>query len=229
MSVNIIRDKIELLREKIAEAAISIGGSEEKIIIVAVSKGREVAAIQYVLSEGITHFGENYLQDALPKLEALKNRGITWHFLGHVQRNKLHKICNYFNWIHSIDRLAIANKLSKLKSEGVILPPILVEVKFRQYPTTYGVLPENIEALIEEGFIPNGVQIEGLMTMAPRMENPEDVRPIFRALRSLAEKIRAKNYPEVSMKHLSMGMTDDFTVAIQEGATMIRIGRGIFG
>lgn len=227
MLVN-IKNNIDVIMEQVAKASLSAGRNEKEITIIAVTKGKDVRYIKEALAGGIVDFGENYLQDAIPKIKVLENQNMKWHFIGAVQRNKLRKISDSFHFIHSIDKFSIIKQLTLLKNEGVQIPPFLIEVQYRKSENTNGVLPEKLEFFIEN-IISSGLSVHGLMTMAPITSSPIEARSVFKSLKLLAEKIESQKYPGVKMNHLSMGMTNDFTIAIQEGATMIRIGRGIFG
>ena len=223
-----IRKKIEIIREQVAHVAASVGRHEKEIKIIAATKGKDVSAIKEALESGIVDYGENYLQDAVPKIKTIGNSNVAWHFIGAVQRNKLRKISEFFNWIHSVDKFSVVKQLALLKQEGSKIPPFLIEVQYRTSENTHGVLPDKLEPFIEY-IVSLGLSVHGLMTMAPLTFSLEKARHIFKLLKLLAEKIESKKYPGVTMNNLSMGMTNDFAVAIQEGATMIRIGQGIFG
>lgn len=223
-----IKNKIEIIREQVAYAATSVGRCEKEIKIIAVTKGKDVSTIKEALAGGIVDCGENYLQDAVPKIKTIENSNVNWHFIGAVQRNKLRKISEFFNWIHSADKFSVVKQLALLKQEGVKIPPFLIEVQYGTSENTHGILPDKLESFIEY-IVSLGLSVYGLMTMAPLTFSLEEARHVFKSLRLLAEKMESKKYPGVSMNHLSMGMTNDYVIAIQEGATMIRIGRGIFG
>lgn len=231
--MGIIKDNLELLYKQIEKAAVSVGRIPNDIQVVAVTKGRSIDMIQEAFEAGIVNFGENYLQEALPKiaaLQSLKSCNILWHFLGNIQSNKTNKICGNFQWIHSLTRISSIKEIVKYRDKHEILPKFLIEVKLSNVnEEKQGILPKDLELLCEKYIVPSSIPVIGLMTMAGDTANTEEIRLIFRTLRQLAEKVTKKRYPGVEMKHLSMGMSNDFFIAIQEGATIIRIGRGIFG
>lgn len=219
--------RVARLRERVARAAAAVGRSPEEIGVIAVTKGRSLDEIAEARVAGLSHFGENYFQEARAKRSAALE-GAVWHFLGRVQRNKLQRICASFAWLHGVDRPALVEALARLSDRGETLPKLLVEVRFVPGEERPGISPDRLDRFIEEIVVPRQIPVVGLMTMAPPGSSDE-ARSIFRRLRALAERLAARRLPGVTMADLSMGMSDDFEAAIQEGATMIRIGRGVFG
>jgi pyridoxal phosphate enzyme (YggS family) len=208
------------IERRIAAACASAERSPEEVTLVAVTKTVDVTAIEAAFRAGIRHFGENRVQEAQPKIERLGalRPDVTWHMVGHLQTNKAKTAVDIFDIIQSVDTLRLAEALSR-RSERKL--PILVEVNVGGEESKSGVPPSEVdEAVRQIARLPN-IEVAGLMTMAPWVDDPEEVRPIFRRLRQLGE--------DLGLAHLSMGMTDDYEVAIEEGATMVRIGRAIFG
>jgi pyridoxal phosphate enzyme (YggS family) len=190
------------------------------VTLVAVTKTVDAAAIETAFNSGIRDFGESRVQEAKPKIEQLQRLkpGITWHMLGHLQTNKAKTAADIFDIIHSVDSLKLAETLNDCSPKRL---PILIQVNISAEATKGGFqLPEVKDAVKQIGRLPN-LEIQGLMTIAPWVDNAEEVRPIFRQMRQLRDALE--------LRHLSMGMSDDFEVAIEEGATLVRIGRAIFG
>lgn len=210
---------LEKVRERMARAAARVGRSPEEVTLVAVSKIVEVARIREALALGITHMGENRVQEAQPKIEALAAQGLrpTWHMVGHLQTNKAKAALRLFGMIQSVDSLHLAQSLSRLATSPF---PILVEVNVAGEATKGGFQPQEMAEVVEKiRALPN-LEVLGLMTVAPLVADPEEARPLFRSLRQMGQRL--------GLRHLSMGMTEDFEVAIEEGATIVRIGRAIF-
>jgi len=215
-----IEDNIRNVEQRIAGACERAGRSPEEVTLVAVTKTVEPPAIEAAFNAGIRNFGENRVQEAKSKLEPLKDfrPRMTWHMVGHIQTNKAKTALAIFDIIHSVDSLRLAKILNE-HSEAKL--PVLIEVNVAAETTKNGFLLHEVdEAVREIGRLPK-LELQGLMTVAPLISDAEEVRPVFRRLRYLGKAL--------GLKHLSMGMTDDFEVAIEEGATMVRIGRLIFG
>lgn len=208
------------VRERMARACRRAGRDPASVTLVAVSKGQPAEAIAAAREAGIRHFGENRIQEAIPKIEQATGAGVeaTWHLVGHLQSNKARAAANAFDVIHSVDS---ARLLRRLDAAAPAPRDVLLQVNVAAEPQKEGVAPEEVEGLVAAARGAANLRVRGLMTIAPMAGDPEDVRPVFRALRLLAERF---NLPE-----LSMGMTDDFEVAIEEGATLVRVGRAIFG
>jgi hypothetical protein len=214
--------------ERVARAAERAGRNPDDVIIVGASKLVEVARIEQAIAAGLRHVGENYVQEAKPKIESIGSR-VTWHFIGHLQTNKARDAVRLFDVIHSLDRLELAKELNKRAVAIGKVIDVFVEVNIAGEETKSGVAPHEVEALIRQtAELPN-LRVRGLMTMPPPFDDPEKSRPYFRALRTLKEELTQKNISNVELSHLSMGMTADFEVAIEEGATIVRVGTGIFG
>ncbi len=215
-----IEHNVQELQRRIAGACERVGRSPDEVTLVVVTKTIEVPAIEAAFHAGIRNFGENRVQEARPKIEQLASlrAHLTWHMVGHLQTNKAKTAVDFFDIIHSVDSLRLAEALSRRSQKRL---PVLIEVNVAAEATKSGfTLPEVDEAVKRIGRLPN-LEIEGLMTIAPWVSDAEEVRPVFRRLRQLGDAL--------GLRHLSMGMTDDFEVAIEEGATLVRIGRAIFG
>lgn len=219
---------IAALRQRIAIAAEKSGRKPEEIEIIAVTKTVDVPRIREAMAEGITSLGENRVQELTAKYEEVGPEA-NWHLIGHLQTNKVKYIIDKVTLVHSLDRMSLAKELNKRAVAASRVVPVLVQVNIAEEETKFGLHEDEVIPFIEEVRSMPGMKIQGLMTIAPFTEEPETVRPVFRALKELAEKIKGLNFPEVEMRYLSMGMTNDFEVAIEEGANMIRVGSGIFG
>jgi len=217
MPVTTIAERIALVRERVARAAERAGRSPADVTIVAVSKSFPAQAIEEAAAAGIAHIGENRVQEAIAKIPSLRHLTVTWHMLGHLQTNKAKTALELFDIIQSMDSLRLAQALSRRAERPI---PVLLEVNVAGEASKFGLSPpEVLQAAETVGRLPH-LNVCGLMTIAPLVSDPEEVRPVFRELRRLRDAL--------GLAELSMGMTDDFEVAIEEGATMVRIGRAIF-
>lgn len=212
----------------IEQAAERAGRNYNEITLVAVSKTKPLELIKAAHTLGVTHFGENRVQEALSKIEDFHPQDVSWHMIGHVQSNKANRVARAFDCVHSVDSLHIAQALDRHAAERERRQPILLQVNIAGEASKEGMTPQETPALARQIAALPGLEIQGLMTIAPLVQNPEEVRPVFRALRAMRDRLRDE-LPDCSWQHLSMGMTDDYTVAIEEGATIVRIGRAIFG
>src|SRR5712691_3163928 len=216
------------VRSTIAEAARRVGRSPDEIILVAVSKTFPTSFVKIAYNLGGTNFGENRVQDALPKIAEFHPQEVRWHMIGHVQSNKASKVVDAFDYVQSVNSLHLAQVLNRYAGERGKRLPVLLEINVSGEESKEGVpiaeAPELARSLVA---LPH-LEVQGLMTMAPLVQDPEEVRPIFRSLRALRDQLRVE-LPQCSWQHLSMGMTDDYSIAIEEGATIVRIGRAIFG
>lgn len=223
-----IEANIENIRQRIAAAAARANRNPSGIRLMAVSKTVEPQRIRRALDAGISLLGENYVQEAREKIPTV-GRSAEWHMIGHLQTNKAKYVVHLFDWIHSVDRLDLARELDKRAGQHNRLLNVLVEVNVSGEASKNGAPPSGVLELVRQiSTLPN-LTVRGLMTMPPYSDNPENSRPYFQALRRLRDEINAAAVPNVRMDELSMGMTDDFEVAIEEGATIIRVGRAIFG
>ena len=198
------------------------------IQVVAATKLRKVEEIKQAIEAGIRIVGENYVQEAEDKFRVI-GRVVQWHFIGHLQKNKVKRAVEIFDMIQTLDSFKIAQEIDKVCRLRNKVMPVLIEVNCAREKQKFGVLPEQTESLIKEIRQLENMKILGLMTMGPFLENPEELRGYFRETRQLFERIKSLNLPGVEMRYLSMGMSDSYQIAIQEGANLIRIGTVIFG
>lgn len=220
--MNTIEDGIQRVREKIAGACARAGRSEKDVRLVAVTKGVDVARIRIAFSCGVQDFGENYIQEAKGKIEDF-GEGPDWHMIGHIQTNKVKYIPRLFGYVHSVDRWEILESLEKFGKPM----KVLFELNLSGEKSKHGTQEDNLIKMLEKMHILQNMEPIGLMTMAPYVDNSEEVRDIFSTLRRIMEK--ANREFSLNMRELSMGMSSDFEVAIEEGATMVRVGTAIFG
>lgn len=222
-----IGHNLEKVRERIARACLRAGRNPAEVRLVAVTKTVPVDRIKEAMECGQQLFGENYVQEALPKIREL-GPGIEWHFIGHLQSNKARQVVGKFQMIQTLDRASLARELDKRVMENNILE-VLVQVNVAGEQSKSGVAPVGLESLLEEVAELKGLKICGLMTIPPLSEDPEQARPYFRKLRELRDRYRTQLGPPHSLEELSMGMTGDLEVAVEEGATIVRVGTAIFG
>jgi pyridoxal phosphate enzyme (YggS family) len=213
-----IKENVNTLLEELPDGVELVGAA----------KGRTAREIEEAIDAGLKIVGENYIQEAM-RVQKSVNKDVEWHFIGHLQRNKVKKAMGIFDMIESLDSLRLAEEIDKRCRKIGKVMPVLVEVNSGREKQKFGVLPEDVEELVKEiSSLPN-IKIMGLMTMGPRFGNPEDSRPYFIETRGVFEKIKRLNLPNVEMRVLSMGMTNSYRVALEEGANMVRIGTKIFG
>jgi len=216
------------VRAQITAAAQRAGRNSEEITLVAVSKTKPLELIQIAYNLGVTHFGENRIQEALSKVAVFSPPNIAWHMIGHLQTNKAGKASSAFACIHSVDSLHLAKLLNRHAERAGIRQAILLQVNISGELSKEGMTVEETLPLARQIVALPHLDVQGLMTIAPLLNDAEEVRPVFRALRHLHGQLRHE-IPANAWPHLSMGMTDDFQVAIEEGATIVRVGRAIFG
>jgi pyridoxal phosphate enzyme (YggS family) len=200
----------------------------EGVTLLAAAKERSADEISKAIRAGITIIGENYLQDALRVINKVKEKA-QWHFIGHLQTNKVKKVIDIFDLIESVDSLKLAKEIERCCMRRDKVMPVLIEVNSGEEDQKNGVAPMDVEKLAREIFALNYIKIMGLMTMGPRFGDPEQARPYFRKTREIFEQIRDLRLPNVEMRWLSMGMTNSYKVAIEEGANLVRVGTKIFG
>lgn len=223
-----IRENLNTVESKIAEACRRSGRERDSVRLIAVSKTKPVSMLQEAYDLGCRDFGENKVQELVEKYEQLP-KDIRWHMIGHLQRNKVKYIVDKVAMIHSVDSLRLAEEISKEALKKNVTVPILVEVNVAGEESKFGVSPSETTALVEEiAKLPN-IIVKGLMTIAPYTDHPEENRLYFANLKQIYVDIIQKNIDNVCMGELSMGMTGDYEIAVEEGATYIRVGTGIFG
>lgn len=223
-----IASNLHIVRDKVSQAALKVGRNPEDIQIIAVTKTVDIPQMEEAIAAGITAVGENRVQEITKKYPLLKEK-VDWHLIGHLQTNKVKYIIDKVRLIHSLDRFSLVKEISKRAQQQGIVMPVLVQVNVAEEESKFGLKVEEVIPFLKDIVGIKGLKILGLMTMAPFVEDAEEVRYVFRDLRNLAEKITKEAIPGVEMKHLSMGMTNDYEVAVEEGATLIRVGTGIFG
>jgi len=223
-----VKDNLETTNKKIKETALKVNRDPQEIKLVAVTKTATLEQIKEAINEGVKIIGENKVQEAKKKYQVLTTE-VKWHLIGHLQTNKVKYAVEIFDLIHSVDSIKLAKEIDKRSVQFKKTIDVLIEVNISGEETKYGYNPEKIEVFLKEISEFSGIRVRGLMTIAPISKNKQEVRPYFRRLRELSERIRDKNIKNIKMDYLSMGMTDDFEIAIEEGANMVRIGRGIFG
>jgi pyridoxal phosphate enzyme (YggS family) len=200
----------------------------KEITLVAAAKSRTPEEVKAVISAGVTCVGHNYVQEA-ERMILTVGHDVQWHMIGHLQRNKAKKAVQFFDMIETVDSLRLAVKLDRYCAAVGKVMPVLVEINSGREARKTGVLPEEVDDLVRRLSDLPSIQVQGLMTMGPRFGNPEDARPYFHATRTAFERLATLNLPNVSMRTLSMGMSNSYLVAIEEGANMVRIGSEIFG
>ena len=223
-----LKENLAVVEAKIVKACENSGRQRDDVTLIAVSKTKPVETLKEAYDLGVRVFGENKVQELTDKYEALP-KDIQWHMIGHLQRNKVKYIIDKVALIHSVDSIRLAETIEKEAAKHNITANILIEVNVAKEESKFGLMPEELDELIDKIKDFNHIQVKGLMTIAPFVENPETNREIFRSLRKLSVDISNKNVDNVNVSILSMGMTNDYTVAVEEGATMVRVGTGIFG
>ncbi len=226
-----IQAQLEHVRAQIAASCRKAGRREQEVTLIAVSKTYPPAAIAEAINCGQLVFGENKVQELTDKIACFSehNPPLSWHLIGHLQRNKVKYIIGKTTLIHSVDSLRLAQQIEQLSAAQNLISDILLEINVAGEETKFGLSPAEAEPLLRQLSLMPHLRVRGLMTIAPFVENPEDNRPIFRELHELLVDINTKNIDNIAMDTLSMGMTNDYSVAIEEGATMVRVGTGIFG
>lgn len=220
-----INERLTSIREKISEAAVKGGYDPGDVKLVAVTKNVSTGVINEAVKTGITDLGENRLQEALPKIAGLPE-DINWHFIGYLQTNKVKDVIDNFSLIHSLDRWKLAQALEKRAQQTDTDVAALVQINTSGEETKYGLAPEELEDFLTDIKELKRVKVKGLMSMAPFTEDPEETRPYFRMLRDLKEKTEI---PGIELRYLSMGMTNDYHIAVEEGANIVRVGTALFG
>lgn len=222
-----VKDNIEQIHQKISSACERAERSPEDISIVAVTKYVSVQRAEEAVEAGIEHLGENRLEGALEKYEVLGNKA-HWHFIGNLQTRKVKEMIHAYQYIHSLDRVSLAKELNKRSEDGQIIQ-CFVQVNVSGEETKSGLAPEEVLDFIKSLDKFPAVRVIGLMTMAPYADDPESVRPVFRELRTLRDQVAAEKMEHAPCRELSMGMSNDFEIAIEEGATFIRLGTSLVG
>ena len=223
-----IAGNLEIIRQRVANAALDAGRDPASVRLVAVSKTKPASAIAEAFRCGQTIFGENYVQELVAKAAELPE-AISWHFIGHLQSNKVRQIAGLVDMIHSVDTLSLAREINRQWGALGKLCDILIQVNISHEATKGGTTSEQLLELVNGVAALPHLRIKGLMTMPPFFDDPEGARPFFAALRVLAREVEKEEIPGVEMRELSMGMSGDFEAAIGEGATLVRVGSALFG
>ncbi len=223
-----LTENLMSVEKRIEEACKRANRAREEVTLIAVSKTKPVSMLEVIYNEGIRDFGENKVQELTEKYEQLPE-DVKWHMIGHLQRNKVKYIVDKVKLIHSVDSVRLAESIEQEAAKKNVEVDILIEVNVAEEDSKFGLKVDEVLPLIETISAFPHIHIKGLMTIAPYVENPEENRPVFARLRKLSVDIAKKNIDNVSVDILSMGMTNDYEVAIEEGATIVRVGTGIFG
>jgi pyridoxal phosphate enzyme (YggS family) len=224
-----MKERLESLLDRIRQAALACGRDPRSVRLVAVSKTVSAERVRQAVAAGVDTLGENYIQEARGKIDALAALPVAWHFIGHLQTNKAKYAVRLFELIHTVDTLKLATELDRQAAKAGKTQRVLVQVNVSGEATKSGASEVEAGRLVAEIAKLPHLSLEGLMTMPPFFDQPEKARPYFRDLRRLRDEIRQRDLPGVDLRKLSMGMTGDFEVAIAEGATLVRIGTAIFG
>ncbi|MCH8312373.1 MAG: YggS family pyridoxal phosphate-dependent enzyme [Nitrospinae bacterium] len=224
-----ISANLEWVKSRIAEAASKAGSPPETIRLVAVSKTVSVEKIIEAHEAGAELFGENRVQEALEKIERLGQDGPNWHFIGHLQKNKVNQLLGRFDLIHSVDSAALAQVINEKSLARNLITPVLIQVNVSGEASKFGMAPNELESALRALSKLVAVRVEGLMTIPPYAPDPEKSRNVFARLRELRDQMDELGMEGICLKELSMGMSNDFAVAIEEGATLVRVGSAIFG
>ncbi|MEJ2067833.1 MAG: YggS family pyridoxal phosphate-dependent enzyme [Deltaproteobacteria bacterium] len=225
-TMGVIAENLGAVKERIADAATRAGRDPAQITLIAVTKTVAIDRIREAISSGMSAFGENYVQEARQKIEEIGRTGVQWHFIGHLQTNKANYAVRLFDLIHAVDSIKLARELDKRAAAEGKTMNCLIEVNLSEEASKFGTTEGTARELAQQMHGLEHISLQGLMTMPPYSDDPESARPYFIALRKLQEKIAQDGIP---LPELSMGMSTDFEVAIEEGATMVRVGRAIFG
>lgn len=224
-----IRKRLDEIENKIQAACKRVGRKREEVTLIAVSKTQNIQQMLEVVDCGIFVFGENKVQELREKHQILKDNNLEWHMIGHLQGNKVKYLSDLVHLIHSVDSLKLALEIEKIAAKHDKVLDILIEVNVAKEDTKFGIFPEEVENIVRAISKLKHINLKGLMTIPPFTEKPEENRKYFKALHKIMVDLNEKNIDNVTMNVLSMGMTGDYEVAIEEGATHVRIGTGIFG
>jgi pyridoxal phosphate enzyme (YggS family) len=223
-----IGDNVRDVYERLHRAALAAGRRVDSVQLVAATKSVSVEAVREGLAAGLTILGESRLQEALPKIEALRGEPVRWHFIGRLQRRKVRSVVGVFDLIHSVDTLELAQEIDRRAKDAGLQQAVLLEVNLGDEATKAGFRPDELILLLPELSRLSSMVVKGLMTIPPPASDAEQARPYFRRLRELAQRL-GRDVPALTMDELSMGMSNDYIVAVEEGATFVRVGTAIFG
>ena len=220
-----VAEEVELVEQSVRHILDNVPSD---VIVVAAAKGRTLTEVEAVIEAGITHIGHNYIQEAQLMVPALAGKA-TWHMIGHLQRNKAKKAVHLFDMLETVDSLHLAQTIDRRCAAIGKVIPILIEINSGEEPSKTGVLPKDVDELVATISDLKHISIQGLMTMGPRFGDPENARPFFQETKRAFERLSKSNIPNIEMRYLSMGMSNSYLVAIEEGANIVRIGTKIFG
>ena len=223
-----LEENYKKVQDNITEACIKSGRNPEEVTLIAVSKTKPLSDIETLINYGVTEFGENKAQELSEKFQNV-SKPVNFHMIGHVQTNKIKYIIDKACLIHSVDSVHLAEAINKEAAKRNLIADILIEVNIAHEESKFGITEDDLEDMLNEIKSYSNIRVKGLMTIAPFVENPEENRGYFRKMYQLLLDIKSKNIDNVHMDILSMGMTNDYIVAVEEGATMVRVGTGIFG
>jgi len=224
-----IQSNIKKIHDDIRAAAQKSGRDASQVTLIAVSKRKPPEMIQQAIDAGHRDFGENYIQEAMEKIDILGRESAIWHFIGHLQSNKAKFAVKYFDLIHTVDTLKLAGEINRQARKIGKIQKILIQVNIAQETTKSGAEKNEVMNIAKQACQFDNLHVSGLMCMPPFFDDPEDARIYFKKLKQISKDIKALNLPNTAMTHLSMGMSNDFTVAVEEGATLVRVGTAIFG
>ena len=224
-----IRENIDDIMKRVENTCKKIGRAPKDITVIAVSKTVDSERAKEAVEAGINNLGENRVQELIKKYDELKDIDIKWHMIGHLQKNKVKYILDKTVLIHSVESLSLAEEINKRAGKNNLIANVLIELNIGEEESKFGINEENVYDFIVSMEQFENIRVLGLMTVAPFCENPEDVRWVFKTMKNIYDKISTMNLKNTEMKYLSMGMTNDFEIAIEEGSNIIRIGTAIFG
>ncbi|NBI06906.1 YggS family pyridoxal phosphate-dependent enzyme [Senegalia massiliensis] len=224
-----IKENIKIIEQKIQDACDRSNRNRSDVKLIAVTKTQSIESIEEIIDSGLYDIGENKVQEIMDKYDSLNREELNWHMIGHLQSNKVKYIIDKMNLFHSLDRLSLAKELNKRARKSDRVVDVLIQVNIAEEESKFGMKKQDIWNFIESLKKYPFIAVKGLMVMAPFDEEPENIRYVFKEAKSLFEDIKKKEIPYIDMKYLSMGMTNDFEIAIEEGANLVRVGTGIFG
>jgi len=224
-----IKENIDNILNRVVLAAQKAGRNPEDITVIAVSKTVDAAKAKEAVEVGLVNLGENRVQEFVNKYEQLNNLDIKWHMIGHLQKNKVKYIVDKAELIHSVESLDLAKEIDKRAKQHEIISKVLIELNIGEEDSKFGLNAENVYDFVKSIEQFDNIMVSGLMTVAPNCENPEEIRWIFKKMKEIFDNISRMKLKNMDMKYLSMGMTNDFEIAIEEGSNIVRIGTAIFG
>lgn len=227
--VDTIAANLQAVRNRIAAACDRVGRDPDSVRLVGISKTFPIDRVYAAVEAGLTDLGENRVQEALDKVSQSKNLDVTWHLVGHLQSNKARRAVTAVSWIHSVDSVDLLERLERTAADAKTTPQVLVQVDLSGEATKHGASIDDTRIILAAGASCRSIQVRGLMVLPPWSTDPQQARPYFHRLAELREQLIAEGTPALMLEQLSMGMSHDFEVAIEEGATMVRVGTAIFG